>query len=151
MDRLGCGHGYLYGAHSQWPLELAECSDYRGGRNLVLSCAQDPFQTRIETEQTMADLHTIWWKIYPNHDRHRWMPLIWLPFMIWFFVDPIWRHAGPLLWVGNTLAGILFVFLYLYSFSRPEPRRLFAIAAMIAMAAIAIPFNGGGVGLLFDA
>jgi two-component system sensor histidine kinase DesK len=99
----------------------------------------------------MTTLRTIWWKIYPNEDRHHWMPLIWLPFMVWFFVDPAWRHAGPLLWAGNTLAGLLFVFLYLYSFSRPEPRRLFATAAMIAMAAIAIPFNGGGVGLLIYA
>ena len=51
----------------------------------------------------MADLHTIWWKIYPNDDRHRWMPLIWLPFMVWFFVDPAveacravamgWQHS----------------------------------------------------------
>jgi two-component system sensor histidine kinase DesK len=79
------------------------------------------------------------------------MPLLWLPFMVWFFVDPIWKHAGPLLWIGNTLYGLFFVWLYLYSFSRPEPRRLFAIAGMIAMAAVAIPFNGGGVGLLIYA
>ena len=151
MDSLGYVHGYLYGAHSQWPLELAERGDYRGSRNLVLSCAQDPFQTTIGIEQTMANLRTIWWRIYPNHARHRWMPIIWLPFMIWFFVDPIWRHAGPLLWIGNTLYGLFFVFLYLYSFSRPEPRRLFAIAAMIAMAAIALPFNGGGSGLFIYA
>jgi two-component system sensor histidine kinase DesK len=96
----------------------------------------------------MATLRTIWWKIYPNEDRHWWMPLIWLPFMVWFFVDPIWKHAGPLLWIGNTLCGLFFIWLYLYSFSRPEPCKLFAIAAMILMAAIAIPFNSGGAGLL---
>src|SRR5271157_80106 len=99
----------------------------------------------------MVGLQKIWKKIYPSEDRHRWMPLMWLPFMIWFFVDPIWKHAGPLLWIGNTICGILFVLVYLYSFSRPEPRRLFAVAAMIAMAAIAIPFNSGGLGLLIYA
>ncbi len=58
--------------------------------------------------------------------------------MIWFFVDPIWwKHAGPLLWIGNTIYGLVFIWLYLYSFSRPEPRRLYAIVAMIVMAAIA--------------
>src|SRR5664279_3389951 len=92
----------------------------------------------------MPTLRAIWWKIYPSDDQHRWMPLIWLPFMVWFFVDPIWKHAGPLLWIGNTLCGLFFIWLYLYSFSHPEPRKLFAIAAMITMAAIAIPFNGGG-------
>ena len=96
----------------------------------------------------MTNLRTIWWRIYPNGERHRWMPLIWLPFMVWFFVDPIVRHVGPLFLIGNTLFGLVFVLLYLYSFSRPEPRRLYTILAMIAMAAVAMPFNGGGVGLL---
>ncbi len=96
----------------------------------------------------MMTLRAFWWKIYPNEDRHRWMPLIWLPFMVWFFVDPAWRHAGPLLWVGNTLYGIFFVWLYLYAFSRPEPRKLFAIAALFVMAAALIPFHHGAVSCL---
>jgi two-component system sensor histidine kinase DesK len=96
----------------------------------------------------MSDLRTIWWKIYPQAGRHRWMPLLWLPFMVWFFVDPIWRHAGPLLWIGNTLYGLLFIWLYLCAFSRPEPRKLFAIAAMTLMVAILIPFNNGAVACL---
>ena len=100
----------------------------------------------------MASLRAIWWKIYPNDDKHRWMPLIWLPFMIWFFVDPIWwKHAWPLLWIGNTIYGLVFIWLYLYSFSRPEPRNLYAIAALIVMAAIAISFNAGNAGLLIYA
>jgi two-component system sensor histidine kinase DesK len=100
----------------------------------------------------MPTLRAIWWKLYPNDDKHRWMPLIWLPFMIWFFVDPIWwKHAGPLQWIGNTIYGLVFIWLYLYSFSRPEPRRLYAIAGMIVMAAIAISFNPGNVGLLIYA
>ncbi len=96
----------------------------------------------------MATLRTLWWKLYPNDDEHRWMPLIWLPFMIWFFVNPYWRHAGPLFWVGNTLYGLFFIWLYLYSFSRPEPRRLYAVAAMMVMATLAIPINENGACLL---
>jgi two-component system sensor histidine kinase DesK len=99
----------------------------------------------------MPTLRAIWWKLYPSDDKHRWMPLIWLPFMVWFFVDPLWKHAGPLLWIGNTLAGLFFVWLYLYSFSRPEPRKHFAVAAMIVMAIIFIPLNSGGAGLLIYA
>ncbi len=55
----------------------------------------------------MTPLKAIWWKLYPSDDEHRWMPLIWLPFMIWFFLNPFWRHAGPLLWIGNTLYGLV--------------------------------------------
>ena len=51
------------------------------------------------------------------------MPLIWLPFMIWFFLDPVVEACGgPLLWIGNTIYGLVFIWLYLYSFSRPEPQ-----------------------------
>jgi len=98
----------------------------------------------------MNTLKAIWWKIYPNEDEHRWMPLIWLPFMIWFFVNPLWQHgrAHPQLWIGNTLYGLFFIWLYLYAFSRPEPRRLYAVAAMMIMAAIAMPFNDDGACLL---
>jgi two-component system sensor histidine kinase DesK len=105
-----------------------------------------------ELGSSMLTLRAIWWKLYPNDDKHRWMPLIWLPFMVWFFVDPIWwKHAGPLQWIGNTIYGLVFIWLYLYSFSRPEPRRFYAIAAMIVMAAIAVLSNAGNVGLLIYA
>ena len=63
------------------------------------------------------------------------MPLIWLPFMVWFFVDPLWEHYGPLGWIANTFCGIVFILLYLQAFSRPEPYKLLSILAMTAMAA----------------
>ncbi|MGC2108915.1 MAG: sensor histidine kinase [Candidatus Korobacteraceae bacterium] len=96
----------------------------------------------------MNRLREIWWKIYPSEDRWRWMPVLWLPFMIWFFVDPIWRHAGPLLWIGNTIFGMVFIWLYLYSFSHPEPLRFYAVIAMMVMAASLIPFHSGAVSCL---
>jgi two-component system sensor histidine kinase DesK len=96
----------------------------------------------------MNTLQAIWWKLYPCDDKHKWQPLMWLPFMVWFFIDPYLKHANPLLWIGNTLFGVFFVWLYLYAFSRPEPRRLYAILAMLGMAVIAIPWNDGGTALL---
>jgi two-component system, NarL family, sensor histidine kinase DesK len=99
----------------------------------------------------VATLKAIWWRLYPNEDKHRWMPLIWLPFMVWFFVNPIWEHAGPLRWSCNTLYGIAFVLVYLYAFSRPEPRRLIAAVVMIVMATIATPINHDSLCLLIYA
>ena len=96
----------------------------------------------------MTTLRALWWKIYPNEDEHRWMPLIWLPFMVWFFVDPLWEHYGPLGWTINTIAGLAFILLYLQAFSRPEPYRLLSVLAMTTMAAIFVPLNGGAAGLL---
>jgi two-component system sensor histidine kinase DesK len=73
---------------------------------------------------------------------------MWLPFMLWFFADPYWKHASPMLWIGNTLYGLAFIYLYLYAFSRPEPRRLYAILIMLGMTAVAMLFNPGAFGFL---
>ncbi len=99
----------------------------------------------------MNVLHKIWWKLYPVDHEHRFMPLIWLPFMFWFFIDPIWKHAGPLYWISNTLVGLVFILLYLHAFSHSDPRNLYCVIAMIVMAVVAIPFNPGAIGFLIYA
>ncbi len=99
----------------------------------------------------MTTLRAIWWKIYPNDDEHRWMPLIWLPLMVWLFVDPLWKHYGPLGWVANTFGGIVFVLLYLQAFSRRDPYKLLSILAMTAMVPVFIQVNEGNVALLIYA
>lgn len=97
----------------------------------------------------MATLQKIWKMIYPSEDEHRWMPVIWLPFMIWFFMDPIWwKHPTPLLIIGNTIYGLVFIWLYLYVFSHREPQRLYAIFALFAMAASLVPTYNGAVACL---
>lgn len=97
----------------------------------------------------MTALNKFWYWIYPSHDEHKWMPVIWLPFMVWFFVDPFLSHAGPLLIVGNTIYGLVFIYLYLYSFSHPEPLRFYAVIALIVMGAAFIPVKGDAVACLF--
>jgi len=97
----------------------------------------------------MNAIQKIWHTIYPSTDEHKWMPVVWLPFMIWFFIDPALRsHSGPLLWIGNTIYGLVFIWLYLYSFSHPEPRRLYAIVGMLFMSAALIPTQNGSVSCL---
>jgi two-component system sensor histidine kinase DesK len=97
----------------------------------------------------MATLKGIWNWIYPSTDEHKWMAVVWLPFMAWFFADPLgWENAGTLLWIGNTIYGLVFVWLYLYSFSHPEPNRLYAAVAMLVMSGSIIPFHHGAVSCL---
>lgn len=97
----------------------------------------------------MNAIQKLWYKIYPSTDEHKWMPVVWLPFMIWFFVDPIWwKHPTSLLIVGNTIFGVVFIWLYLYSFSHPEPKRLYAIIGMFVMAGSLINTHSGAVCVL---
>ncbi len=99
----------------------------------------------------MNTIRSICHKIYPAEHKHRWMPLMWLPFMIWFFLDPYWKHASLWHWTWNAAAGLFFIFLYLQAFSRPGRIRNSCIVLMVLMAVILIPFNVGGVGLLIYA
>ena len=46
----------------------------------------------------------------------------------------------------NTVAGLIFILLYLQAFSRPGRYRLLCILAMMTMAAVFIPLNGGAIG-----
>lgn len=97
----------------------------------------------------MNAIQKLWYRIYPSKDEHRWMPVIWLPFMVWFFIDPLWwNHPTPLLVIGNTLYGLVFIWLYLYSFAHPDPNRLYATIAMFVMAASLIPFQNTAVACL---
>ena len=99
----------------------------------------------------MSTLQSIWRKLYPADHEHKWMPLIWLPFMAWFFMGPYWSHASQLFWVLNTAAGLFFIYLYLQAFSRSDRVRNLCVVLMVLMAAIAIPLNGGAIGLLIYA
>lgn len=99
----------------------------------------------------MTATRSIWYQLYPADHEHKWMPLIWLPFMIWFFVDPYWKHASPLHWVVNTLAGVFFILLYLQAFSRQGRVRNICILLMILMGAVFMPLNGGACGFFIYA
>jgi len=99
----------------------------------------------------MKTIQSIWYKIYPSDDEHKWMPLMWLPFMVWFFINPYFKHAGLLHWLGNTLAGLFFIYLYLQAFSRPRPVSNVCVVLMVLMGAILLPLNGGAIGLLIYA
>ena len=81
----------------------------------------------------MERLKKIWARIYPTTDKeHWWMPLIWLPFMFWFFVAPMWKHASLLHWIVNTIVGIVFIWLYLQAFARGGRMRVICTLIMLA-------------------
>jgi two-component system sensor histidine kinase DesK len=94
-------------------------------------------------------LKRLGWRLYPNPDKeHWWMPLIWLPFMFWFFGSPFWNHASPIYLVINTVLGLVFVALYLRAFSRGGRVRQVCTLLMLAIAVVLTPYNHNGITLL---
>src|SRR5215472_18347602 len=115
---------------------------------LCRSRVRDDNDVAGHDKEAMTTLRNIWHNVYPCDHEHKWMPLIWLPFMVWFFIDPYWRHPTPLYWILNTLAGFLFIGFYLQAFSRPGRVRNLSIVAMLIMATVLIPYNSGAIGFL---
>jgi two-component system, NarL family, sensor histidine kinase DesK len=97
----------------------------------------------------MENLKQLWWRFYPNTDKeHWWMPLIWLPFMFWFFVSPLWKHASLSYWIVNTVVGLVFIALYLQAFARGGRTRLICTLIMLGIAVAVTPYNHNGTTLL---
>ncbi len=76
------------------------------------------------------------------------MPLLWLPFMVWFFVDPYWKHASSLPLGMEHSCRLVFHFSLSAGLLASRPYQKISIVLMLLMAAVFIPFNSGGVGLL---
>jgi two-component system sensor histidine kinase DesK len=94
-------------------------------------------------------LKRLWWRIYPNPDtEHWWVPLIWLPFMLFYFIGPIWAHASLPYWIANTVAGLVFIYLYLQAFARGGRVLTICTVLMLVIATAAIHYNDNAAGLL---
>ncbi len=89
--------------------------------------------------------------IYPGRKEHGWMPLIWLMYLVFFFIDPYFNHRGPLIWTATIVVGIAFVLLYLRSFSAGGQTAIISTLTMVAMGILCMPWNSGAVGFFIYA
>ena len=90
-------------------------------------------------------------RIYPGRKEHGWMPIIWLMYLIFFFVDPFTHPSSTLVWTGTAVCGIAFILLYLRSFSSTGRAAIIAVLAMVAMGILCTPWNSGAVGFFIYA
>ena len=152
MDSLGnCDDRFR-----QPGIERPECGlgigDCRGCRALVCRCAGIQFRETIGEGriEMMNKLRELWWKIYPNTDKkHCWYPVIWLPFMIWFFVDPALNHR----WASGvgrqySLRPGIHLAVSLFVLASRAAQALCGLRMMGMSAALVFSQNGAVAGLL---
>lgn len=89
--------------------------------------------------------------IYPARKEHGWMPIIWLMYLIFFFVDPFTHPSTPLVWAGTIICGAAFILLYLRSFNSKGRRAVASTVVMVAMGILCSPWNSGAVGFFIYA
>jgi two-component system, NarL family, sensor histidine kinase DesK len=75
--------------------------------------------------------------------EHGWGVLIWLAYSGFFFIQPVYDHAGPRQWLLDILGFAAFLVLYLGLFWLQKPRALIHIGGMVLLGVVFLPFNSG--------
>jgi two-component system sensor histidine kinase DesK len=83
------------------------------------------------------------WNAIFRDREHGWSPLLWVIYLGFFFVQPIYDHVSLKIWLLDLLGAIIFLFLYFGLFVLANPRSLAHIAGMMLLGLLYQPFNGG--------
>jgi two-component system sensor histidine kinase DesK len=80
--------------------------------------------------------------IFRNKD-HGWSPFLWVVYLGFFFIDPVYSHANAGIWTLDILGVLVFLFLYFGIFVLESPRSVFHIAGMVTLGVLFMPINAG--------
>jgi two-component system sensor histidine kinase DesK len=83
-----------------------------------------------------------WGTIFRDKE-HGWSPLLWVLYLGFFFIQPIFDHVSLKLWLLDALGAVLFLLLYFGLFVLVNPRALAHIAGMVLLGLLFQPINGG--------
>jgi two-component system sensor histidine kinase DesK len=83
------------------------------------------------------------WNAIFRDREHGWSPLLWVLYLGFFFVQPIYDHVSLRMWLFDLLGAVIFLFLYFGLFVLVQPRSLVHIAGMMLLGLLYQPFNGG--------
>jgi two-component system, NarL family, sensor histidine kinase DesK len=83
------------------------------------------------------------WHTIFRDKEHGWSPLLWVLYLGFFFIQPIFDHVSLKLWLIDALGAVLFLFLYFGLFVLVNPRALAHIAGMVLLGLLFQPINGG--------
>ena len=89
--------------------------------------------------------------LLPSNRDVGWTPFIWLVYLIFFFIHPVFDHVGWKEWVATIAATLAFLTLYFAYFWVKRPWNLACIAGFVALGVAFAPWNSGSVGFFIYA
>jgi len=95
------------------------------------------------SEQTAGPLTLKPWSQIFKDKEHGWSPLLWVSYLGFFFISPIFDHASLKIWLLDGLGAVIFLCLYLGLFLLVSPRGLVHITGMVLLGLLYQPINGG--------
>jgi len=84
--------------------------------------------------------------LLPSNREHGWTPFIWLAYLVFFFIHPVFDHIGWKEWLATIIATLIFLTLYFAFFWTKRPWNLLCIAGFVVLGLTFAPFNGGAAG-----
>ncbi len=73
----------------------------------------------------------------------KFIPLIWLPYFLFFLLAPMLEHAPAIRWLQTGIGAIVFLFLYFGMFWSKPPRNWYYLAGIVGLGLLFAPINGG--------
>jgi two-component system, NarL family, sensor histidine kinase DesK len=107
------------------------------------SMAADSHNAELtDSAQDKCDFHRNI-SLSPHAKAQGWAPFIWLAYLSFFFIQPVFDHAGWKEWLLTALATVVFLGLYFGLFWLEKPRSLLHVAGMVLLGLVFAPINGG--------
>src|SRR5947207_5088044 len=82
-------------------------------------------------------------KISGGGKNSKWIPLIWLPYYLFFLLQPVFEHAPIARWVETGIATVFFLIFYFGMFWAKKPTPWFHLAGLVLLGLIFSPINSG--------
>src|SRR5277367_5569803 len=82
-------------------------------------------------------------RLLPPDKELGWTPYVWLVYLGFFFIQPVFGGATWTDWLATALASCAFLVLYFVSYWLPARKRLWVIAAITLLGVGFAPSNAG--------
>jgi two-component system sensor histidine kinase DesK len=73
----------------------------------------------------------------------KWVPLIWLPYYLFFLLQPVFEHAPFARWIETGVATVFFLICYFGMFWSKRPRSWYYMAGLVVLGLVFAPINTG--------
>ncbi|HEY1799334.1 MAG TPA: sensor histidine kinase [Terriglobales bacterium] len=82
---------------------------------------------------------------------HRWIPLIWLPWISFYFAEPALAHASRVQWIETIATGIVFLVCFFAMFWDKPTRVWYYFTVILLLGVVCVSFNPGSAAFLIYA
>jgi len=83
------------------------------------------------------------WRTILKDKDHGWSPLLWVLYLGFFFIDPVFSHASARIWALDLAGACVFILLYFGLFALENPSVFVHIGGMILLGMLFMPINSG--------